>query len=251
MTEVSPLLWSNLKDISAPNEETLKRVMPNEEPTKQEFLRLFMAQLKNQDPLSPMDQQDMTAQLATFTSLEKQIESNKTLGDIRDSLRGQESWQAASWVGKNIRIDATSLAYDGGDMALHYRLPEGVANSQVKVIDESGALVRSFAATEQGENAHAPGEHALGWDGKKPPRPADACRHLSRRGRGLRPSGPPARRRHHAARRPPRWRRARGRTGAPQGCRPAGSPTGCSRSSLSLFFACRQKTRGTPQELDP
>ena len=53
---------------------------------KDEFLKLLVAQMKNQDPLNPMDGQQMAAQLAQFSSVEQLISANDTLAKIRELL---------------------------------------------------------------------------------------------------------------------------------------------------------------------
>ncbi len=165
MSDLSPAVWSSVKDITS--KDAGRPAAAPETESKQEFLRMFMAQVKNQDPMSPMEQKDMTAQLATFTALEKQIEGNKMLADIRQSLKGQETWQASSWVGKNVRVDATQLSYPGeGEVPIVYRLPEGAHNCTVRLLDDQGKLLRSFTAEEQGDNWLAAGEHAFVWDGR-------------------------------------------------------------------------------------
>jgi flagellar hook assembly protein FlgD len=53
---------------------------------KDEFLKLLVAQMKNQDPLNPMDGQQMAAQLAQFSSVEQLVTANDTLAKIRELL---------------------------------------------------------------------------------------------------------------------------------------------------------------------
>lgn len=53
---------------------------------KDEFLKLLVAQMKNQDPLNPMDGQQMAAQLAQFSSVEQLVNANDTLAQIRDAF---------------------------------------------------------------------------------------------------------------------------------------------------------------------
>ena len=56
---------------------------------KDSFLQLLVAQLKNQDPLSPSDGKEMAAQLAQFSSVEQLVSANDTPGQIRDALKLQ------------------------------------------------------------------------------------------------------------------------------------------------------------------
>ena len=56
---------------------------------KNEFLKLLVAQLRNQDPLAPSDGKEMAAQLAQFSSVEQLVSVNDTLSQIRDALKLQ------------------------------------------------------------------------------------------------------------------------------------------------------------------
>ncbi|HZF68981.1 MAG TPA: flagellar hook capping FlgD N-terminal domain-containing protein [Gemmatirosa sp.] len=60
---------------------------PGGEMGKDAFLKLLVAQMKHQDPLNPMDGQQMAAQLAQFSSVEQLIDANSRLAEIRDALR--------------------------------------------------------------------------------------------------------------------------------------------------------------------
>lgn len=62
---------------------------------KDEFLKLLVAQMKNQDPLNPMDGQQMAAQLAQFSSVEQLVTANETLEAIRAMLVAQKATQAS------------------------------------------------------------------------------------------------------------------------------------------------------------
>lgn len=69
---------------------------------KDDFLNLLIAQLKNQDPLNPMKDQEFIAQLATFSSLEQVSNMNKNLEEFLKQQQYQNSVAAASMIGKEI-----------------------------------------------------------------------------------------------------------------------------------------------------
>jgi flagellar basal-body rod modification protein FlgD len=86
---------SAISAASAPPIGTLEPTKPKETPQrtdpggpmgKDQFLQLLVAQMKNQDPMNPMDGQQMAAQLAQFSSVEQLISANDTLAEIRDAL---------------------------------------------------------------------------------------------------------------------------------------------------------------------
>lgn len=78
----------------------------NDGVSKDAFLKLLVAQLKNQDPSSPVDNGQFISQLASFQSLEGQLQSNATLGQLVDLQRSQVALQglsqAATLVGRTV-----------------------------------------------------------------------------------------------------------------------------------------------------
>lgn len=68
---------------------------------KDDFLKLLLAQLRNQDPLKPMEDKEFIAQLAQFNSLEQIIDVNRRLGDL---LASQQLSQASALVGKRVEV---------------------------------------------------------------------------------------------------------------------------------------------------
>ena len=99
----------------------------------QGFLQLLTAQLRNQDPLSPIDSTQFIEQLASFSSVEQQIKTNTKLDNLAESLVGANLEQATQWIGKDVEVE-TDLASFEGD-ALTYRMPkDGVADTQVEFV---------------------------------------------------------------------------------------------------------------------
>lgn len=98
----------------------------------QDFLRILVAQLGNQDPLKPMDNQEFVTQLAQFTSLQQTQEMNDKLGSL---LTAQASMQSVGLLGRTIDVvsDAgstsgkvTALSFTSGAPRLSIQTPSGV-----------------------------------------------------------------------------------------------------------------------------
>ena len=89
---------STANNISAPEQKT-KQNGSNDFET---FLTLLTAQMRNQDPLKPMDSTAFVAQLASFSTVEQQIETNAKLDKILDTFNASPSTQLAEWIGKEI-----------------------------------------------------------------------------------------------------------------------------------------------------
>jgi len=132
---------------------------------KDDFLKLLVSQLQNQDPMNPMDGTQFASQLAQFSSVEQLSNINTTLQASMNasSLLNQSISNALSTtvIGKEVRAAGTSFNYSGtGDMKLGYTLPSAAVSAQVKILDQNGAVVRTINGT-----GVAAGDADLKWDG--------------------------------------------------------------------------------------
>jgi flagellar basal-body rod modification protein FlgD len=129
--------------------------------TQDDFLRLLITQLRHQDPLNPMDNQEFAAQLATFNSLGQLIDINGKLGNLQSaqSLTGQ--FNAASLIGKEVTTSGNAINVQSGSAAkIGYQLGAGASRVVVSIYNSAGDLVRQIAAGPQ-----ASGERSVTWDG--------------------------------------------------------------------------------------
>ncbi len=99
------------------------------------FLRLLTAQLRNQDPLKPMESTEFAVQLATFSSVEQQVRTNDFLEKIagEGSLSGMA--ELAGWVGMEARV-AAPVQFSGAPVSLTYSAETG-ADAAVLVTYDS------------------------------------------------------------------------------------------------------------------
>ncbi len=134
---------------------------------KDDFFRLLIEQLKNQDPLEPMKNQEFAAQLAQFSSLEKldNINSNIEQGTQIDLVLTQaiNNSAAATIVGRTVKAWGDQIHVKDGTSSydLSFNLQSDAANVTVEVVDSDGNTVRTIDATEM-----SAGDHTLTWDGK-------------------------------------------------------------------------------------
>ena len=121
------------------------------------FLKMLTAQLKNQDPLNPMEGTEFAVQLATFSGVEQQAHTNKLLNQMIGQLGGGGLGQAAQMIGKEAR---TTAPVRFGDKALTLDVePDPLADSVILVtLDENGGEV---AREEIG-----PGSGQIDWFGR-------------------------------------------------------------------------------------
>ena len=128
---------------------------------RNQFLTLLITQLKNQDPLNPMQSQEFASQLAQFSSLEQLFDVNENLTGIRGSLKSTEGDNALDYIGKIVKtrdnaITKKEAQIDAGAFSIEER-----ANVMISIFNDKGVDVRSVYAGWQD-----PGEHSFNWDGR-------------------------------------------------------------------------------------
>lgn len=69
------------------------------------FLQLLTTQMRNQDPLNPADSTEYTAQLATFSGVEQQVQTNDLLRDLQASFTSMNMGQLSGWIGMDARAE--------------------------------------------------------------------------------------------------------------------------------------------------
>ena len=133
--------------------------------SKDEFLKLLIAQLKYQDPLDPKEGTDFAAQLAQFTSLEQLTNIDSNLKDGLDMnymlTQAVNNTMAANFVGKQVTSLGNTISLVSGDRpSLDFLLTDYADKISVKIYDEAGNLVRTIQNSGMGA-----GRQSLEWDG--------------------------------------------------------------------------------------
>ena len=127
-----------------------------------DFLKLLTTQLKNQDPLKPVENEAFVAQMAQFSSLSGITEMNTKLGSILDSLNNNQLSTATGLVGKYALVSGkTGVPDSAGAVFGQINVPDGTTNVTVAIKDSAGATVRTLSL-----GAVAGGAHDFAWDGK-------------------------------------------------------------------------------------
>lgn len=126
------------------------------------FLMLLTTQLQNQDPTSPMDNQEFVAQLAQFTTLEQQVHMNSTLESVYMGIASMNNATMAGLVGTDVVAAGNGFEYDGESesVELHYKANSNASSGTLTIYDEDGHVVYSRELSGFDE-----GEGSLTWDG--------------------------------------------------------------------------------------
>ena len=128
---------------------------------KDDFLRLLVAQLENQNPLDPLDNAEFTAQLAQFSSLEQLFDMNKNMEGLQSLQSSLNDTQALNFLGREVEAAGNSFVYQGGEKEMNFSLDDGAKEVYLGIYDSVGDLVRNEPL-----GALSGGEHAYLWDGR-------------------------------------------------------------------------------------
>lgn len=129
---------------------------------KDDFLKLFITQMKNQDPLSPMDSTEFLGQLAQLTQVEQAYNTNSNLESLITAFSSSNSFNAVSFLGTTIHAYGDQVALvEGAQPTLTYDLSKGATGVTVQIFDSAGQLVRTITG-----GAASAGTNSLVWDGK-------------------------------------------------------------------------------------
>jgi flagellar basal-body rod modification protein FlgD len=127
------------------------------------FLQLLTAQLKAQDPLSPLDANQFTQQLVQFSGVEQAIKTNQALGELVALVRGDQIGRSLDYLGAEVEASGGTVRLGaGGTAQLGYQLSQSAERVQIEIYDAGGRLV----AVREGSTAA--GRHSVPWDGRAP-----------------------------------------------------------------------------------
>jgi flagellar basal-body rod modification protein FlgD len=152
---------SSITGIPTVEETSLYAESGSQEVDKDAFIKMFLAQMKHQDPLNPMDGSEFAAQIAQFSSLEQLYNVNESLESIAAGQQDQTQFQTLSLIGKYVLAEGNNLSLDSeGSVKAGFELDQS-SECSVTIYDENGFPVRSLSL-----GVLDPGRHEFEWDGE-------------------------------------------------------------------------------------
>jgi flagellar basal-body rod modification protein FlgD len=127
---------------------------------KDDFLKLLVTQLQNQDPLNPTDNTEFVAQLAQFSSLEGITNLNTSMEGISSGMAALKNSNSANLIGRSVKAEGSDFAYSGAPVKVGYDLTGTASSVKVSIFDLSGRLVKTIDG-----GAQPSGIHDIAWDG--------------------------------------------------------------------------------------
>lgn len=158
-------MGSELNKITSGNvtgERTNVKAKNKSELSKEDFMKLLVAELQNQNPLEPMDNKAMGSHLAQFTQLEQLEEMNSNIAKMSKSKDPNNKIYSASLIGKSIKTESVNFDHEKGKVQeLSFNLSAPANEVEIKVIDASGVEVKSIklGSLNKGLNYYK-------WDGR-------------------------------------------------------------------------------------
>lgn len=125
------------------------------------FLTLLTSQLKNQDPLSPVDSNQFTAQLTQMAGVEQQLLTNDLLKGLLEAQGGGSLGAAAAYIGREATAAWSATKFTDGEANWTYELAANASTAKLQVVDGAGKVVWEGDAPDK-----TTGLHEFAWDGK-------------------------------------------------------------------------------------
>lgn len=129
--------------------------------TQDRFLKLLVTQMKNQDPLNPMDNAQVTSQMAQLSTVTGIDKLNVTLQALSDSMVPNQTLQAATMIGHGVLVPGEGIDLSSGNGYGGIDLAQSVDKVDIAIYDQAGALVRNMQL-----GAQPAGLVNWQWDGR-------------------------------------------------------------------------------------
>ena len=131
---------------------------------KDDFLKLMIEELKNQDPMNPMDGTQYASQLAQFSSLEQLTNLNDTMTSSAATnttlTQSINNMMVSNLIGKETKLSGSDIVVNGqSSIDLGYNLSSQASSVEVNIFDSNGALVKTIDSSKLSS-----GDSKLSWD---------------------------------------------------------------------------------------
>tara|TARA_R110002073_G_scaffold56029_5_gene143052 strand:- start:3618 stop:4289 length:672 start_codon:yes stop_codon:yes gene_type:complete len=124
------------------------------------FLKLLVTQMKNQDPLNPLDNAEVTSQLAQISTVTGIDKLNATLQLLVSGAEKNHSLEAAAMIGRSVLVPGASMELNDNTAIAGIELPQAVDQLTVTIMDSAGIAIRKMELGPQ-----SAGVSTFGWDG--------------------------------------------------------------------------------------
>ena len=131
----------------------------NDAASADRFLKLLVAQMQNQDPLNPMDNAQVTTQMAQISTVDGISQLNTTVEGLNAQFVQMQALQGASLVGRDVTVPGDQFAVTDGSAEAAFELAGSADSVKVEVLNGAGLVVDTLDLGALGE-----GRHGFEWD---------------------------------------------------------------------------------------
>ncbi|NOS78693.1 MAG: flagellar hook assembly protein FlgD [Nitrospira sp.] len=162
MATISPATSQTTPGVTTPASGGISGALSgNQQMGQNDFLKLLVTQLKNQDPLKPMDNTAFVAELAQFSQLDqstKQVQLlEKSIAQQTDSMQ----YTLLPMIGRNVQVEGSLIDLKDGPAKLTYALEREATTVRVTIQDKQGKAIRILDLGTQ-----SAGKQEVQWDGR-------------------------------------------------------------------------------------
>ncbi len=153
---------TNLLSTSGTSSSTTATAKTDATASQDRFLKLLVAQLNNQDPMNPMDNAQMTSQIAQINTVSGIQQVNETLKGMSDQFASLQVLQGSSMVGRNVLIEGSKLSIQDGKASGAIDLTAQAESVKIEIVSPGGTVLDTLnmGALDAGRNAFT-------WDASK------------------------------------------------------------------------------------
>jgi flagellar basal-body rod modification protein FlgD len=130
--------------------------------TADRFLKLLVAQMQNQDPLNPMDNAEITSQMAQINTVNGIQQLNTTVQTLSGQFTQMQALQGAALVGRDVIVPGNIMDISDGIGQGGFELTSPADNVKVEVLNAGGHVVDTMQL-----GAQSAGSHSFDWDATK------------------------------------------------------------------------------------
>jgi flagellar basal-body rod modification protein FlgD len=151
----------DLSALSSTTPSTTSKVTGPRQMGQDDFLKLLVTQLKNQDPLKPTDNAEFVAQLAQFSQLEQGAKQAELLQKSLDAQAASLQYTLLPMIGRTVTVDHALVQLGNGPAPISYSLDRNAATVHVSILDQQGQVVRTLDYRDC-----SAGANMSEWDGR-------------------------------------------------------------------------------------
>jgi flagellar basal-body rod modification protein FlgD len=140
--------------------EAVKTISEKQQLGENDFLNLLVTQLKNQDPLKPVDNQEFVAQLAQFSQLQQSTQQVTLLRQMIDAQSASQQYSLLPLLGRQVQVAGSLVQLGSGPATMSYSLDGQAASVKITILNAANQPVRALTLGSQ-----SAGRQDVNWDG--------------------------------------------------------------------------------------